>query len=31
MAKLLIESQANLEVEDNVSVELLVPCMGMGS
>ena len=31
IAQLLIEFQANLEIKDNVSVELLVPCMGMGS
>jgi ankyrin repeat protein len=31
IAKLLIESQAKLDIKDNVSVELLVACMGMGS
>ena len=31
VAKLLINSQADLQIKNNVSVDLLVPCMGMGS
>jgi ankyrin repeat protein len=31
VAQLLIESQAKLDIKSNVSVELLVACMGMGS
>ena len=31
VAKLLIESRAKLEIKNNVSVELLVACIGMGS
>ena len=31
MVQLLIESQARLDIKDNVSIELLVACMGMGS
>ena len=31
VAKVLIESGAKLEIKNNVSVELLVACMGMGS
>ena len=31
MVQLLIESQAKLDMKDNVSVELLVTYMGMGS
>ena len=31
VAKLLIESGAKLEIKDNVSVEVLIACMGMGS
>ena len=31
ITKLLIESGAMLEIKDNVSVEVLVACMGMGS
>ena len=30
VAKLLIESQAKLDIKDNVSGNLLVVCMGMG-
>ena len=30
-AKLLIESGATLEIKNNVIVEVLVACMGMGS
>ena len=31
VVQLLIESQAKLDIKSNVSVELLVACMGMGS
>ena len=31
IAKLLIESGAKLDIKTNVSVEVLVVCMGMGS
>ena len=31
VVKLLIESGAKLDIKDNVSVEVLVGCMGMGS
>ena len=31
VAQLLIESQAKPDIKNNVSVELLVACMGMGS
>ena len=31
VVQLLIKYQARLDIKDNVSVELLVACMGMGS
>ena len=31
VVQVLIESQAKLDIKNNVSVELLVACMGMGS
>ena len=31
IVQLLIESEAKLEIKNNVSVEVLVGCMGMGS
>ena len=31
ITKLLIESEAKLEIKNHVSVEVLVACMGMGS
>ena len=31
VVRLLLEAQADLQIKNHVSVDLLVPCMGMGS